>query len=177
MVSAPKAAKALILSISAVASPPRLNVFSAASNDDASSSASVEDEEDSLSSSPPSAFALVVFVDDAPLPEKLSINPTRVASGGGEGEGGGDGAITVADGVRQLAKIVHSLRDDAKDKPFEPEMSWLCEGRGWKHQGVSKDVIADAVEWAKREINDSTEDEDDDDDDDEEVGGGDVMEE
>jgi 20S proteasome subunit alpha 7 len=113
--------------------------------------------------------------------EKLNINPSKVASSSGVGGTGGDGGgmITVADGVKQLAKIIHSLHDDAKDKPFELEMSWLSEGTGWKHVGVPRDVIADAVEWAKKEIDDDAKDDDDDEDDDEEEagGGGDVMEE
>ena len=101
--------------------------------------------------------------------EKLSINPAKVVEGGN--------LITVSEGVRQLAKIVHALHDGAKDKPFELEMSWLCEGSGWKHEGVPRDVISAAVEWAKKEIDEDADgDDDDDDDDDEEEGGGDDEE-
>ena len=95
--------------------------------------------------------------------EKLSINPAKVVEGGN--------LITVSEGVRQLAKIVHALHDGAKDKPFELEMSWLCEGSGWKHEGVPRDVISEAVEWAKKEIDEDADGDDDDDDDDEEGGG------
>jgi 20S proteasome subunit alpha 7 len=73
--------------------------------------------------------------------------------------------------VRQLAKIVHALHDGAKDKPFELEMSWLCEGSGWKHEGVPRDVISAAVEWAKKEIDEDADGDDDDDDEEEEEGG------
>jgi 20S proteasome subunit alpha 7 len=89
--------------------------------------------------------------------EKLAINPSKVPEGGS--------LITVSEGVRQLAKIVHALHDDAKDKPFELEMSWLCEGSGWRHEGVPRDAISEAVEWAKREIDEDA------DDNDEEEGG------
>ena len=69
--------------------------------------------------------------------------------------------IDVKEAVKQLAKIIYTLYDESKDKPFELEMSWLCEETGWKHEGVPKDVIASAVEWAKREIEEEEEDDDD----------------
>ena len=116
--------------------------------------------------------------------EKLAVNPTRVAGGTGTTAGGGDDEggqqlITVAEGVRQLAKIVYTIRDSggsgsSKDGPFEIEMSWLCEKTGWKHVGVPKDVMDEAVEWAKREIEAEGEDDDDEEDD---VDGGEGMEE
>jgi 20S proteasome subunit alpha 7 len=103
--------------------------------------------------------------------EKLNINPNKVkesssaaAATGGAGGGGIGELITVAEGVKQLAKIIHSLHDEAKDKPFELEMSWLCEGSGWKHVGVPRDVIAEAVEWAKKEVEDDAENEEEEDD-------------
>jgi len=89
--------------------------------------------------------------------EKLAINP-KTASGDGD-----EGLITVAEGVKQLAKIIYTLHDEAKDKPFELEMSWLSEGTGWKHAGVPKDVIAEATEWAKKEIEEAEEESEDDD--------------
>mmetsp|Transcript_5 Transcript_5/g.14 ORF Transcript_5/g.14 Transcript_5/m.14 type:complete len:274 (+) Transcript_5:128-949(+) len=89
--------------------------------------------------------------------EKLAINPKQA-------DGGEASMIDVAEGVKQLAKIIHSLHDSAKDKPFELEMSWLCEGTGWKHKGVPKDVIASAVEWAKKEIEEAEEESDEEDD-------------
>lgn len=114
--------------------------------------------------------------------EKLAVNPTRAAAaaasggaggvGGEEGMEGGQQLISVAEGVRQLAKIVYTIRDSggnggsgaSKDGPFEIEMSWLCEKTGWKHVGVPKDVMEEAVEWAKREIEAEGEEEDEDDD-------------
>lgn len=104
--------------------------------------------------------------------EKLALNPTRVAGGtGGSSEEGAEGQqlISVAEGVRQLAKIVYTIRDSggsgsSKDGPFELEMSWLCEKTGWKHVGVPKDVMDEAVEWAKREIEAEGEDDDEEED-------------
>jgi len=76
--------------------------------------------------------------------------------------------ISVREGVKQLARIIHALHDEAKDKPFELEMSWLCEESGWKHKGVPRDVIKESVEWAKKDI---AEAEEEDDDSDEEMEG------
>lgn len=91
--------------------------------------------------------------------EKLAINPKTASTTGGEEE-----LITVAEGVKQLAKIIYTLHDEAKDKPFELEMSWLSEGTGWKHVGVPRDTIKEAVEWAKKEIEEAEEESDEDDD-------------
>lgn len=114
--------------------------------------------------------------------EKLAVNPTRVVAGEagadatGTGSGGNEGGgtegqqlISVAEGVRQLAKIVYTIRDSggsgsSKDGPFELEMSWLCEKTGWKHVGVPKDVMEAAVEWAKSEIEAEGEEVDEEDD-------------
>lgn len=93
--------------------------------------------------------------------EKLSINPKQVAASGD----GQEELITCAEGVKQLAKIIYTLHDEAKDKPFELEMSWLCEGSGWKHVGVPKGVIAEATAWAKKEIEEAEEEESEEEDD------------
>mmetsp|Transcript_3856 Transcript_3856/g.8114 ORF Transcript_3856/g.8114 Transcript_3856/m.8114 type:complete len:280 (+) Transcript_3856:168-1007(+) len=96
--------------------------------------------------------------------EKLAINPKTAGGVGSTTTEGMESLITVADGVKQLAKIIHSLHDEAKDKPFELEMSWLSEGTGWKHAGVPRNVIKEAVEWAKKEIEEAEEESDEDDD-------------
>jgi 20S proteasome subunit alpha 7 len=63
--------------------------------------------------------------------------------------------ITVREGVKQLARMIYSIYEEGKDKPFEIEMSWLCEESGWEHKGVPRGVISEAVEWAKQDIADS----------------------
>lgn len=77
-------------------------------------------------------------------------------------------SITVREGVKQLARIIHVLHEEGKDKPFELEMSWLCEESGWVHKGVPREYIKEAVEWAKKDIE---EEESDDEDEDEEMEG------
>lgn len=71
--------------------------------------------------------------------------------------------ITVREGVKQLARIIHALHEEGKDKPFELEMSWLCEESGWVHKGVPRDYIKEAVEWAKKDIEEAEGGESDDD--------------
>lgn len=92
--------------------------------------------------------------------EKLAINPKTA---GGDTGTGDENLITVAEGVKQLAKIIYALHDEAKDKPFELEMSWLSEGTGWKHAGVPRTVIQEATDWAKKEIEEAEEESEDDD--------------
>lgn len=75
--------------------------------------------------------------------------------------------MTVREGVKQLAKIIYNLYEEGKDKPFELEMSWLCEESGWEHKGVPRDVIKESVEWAKADIAAAEEEDDDSDEDDE----------
>jgi len=73
--------------------------------------------------------------------EKLDINKPDEADN-----------IDCREGVKQLARIIHLLHEEGKDKPFELEMSWLCEESGWEHKGVPRDYIKEAVEWAKKDI-------------------------
>jgi hypothetical protein len=88
----------------------------------------------------------------------LPVEVVKVVEQGGE-------LITCAEGVKQLAKIIYTLHDETKDKPFELEMSWLCKDSDWKHVGVPKDMIKEATEWAKKEIEEAEEESDEDDDD------------
>mmetsp|Transcript_35701 Transcript_35701/g.42631 ORF Transcript_35701/g.42631 Transcript_35701/m.42631 type:complete len:269 (-) Transcript_35701:303-1109(-) len=73
--------------------------------------------------------------------EKLNLNKPDTAEN-----------IDVREGVKQLARMIYSLHEEGKDKPFELEMSWLCEESGWVHKGVPKDLIKEVVEWAKKDI-------------------------
>ena len=67
----------------------------------------------------------------------------------------------------EIAKILMVLHDDVKDKPYELELSWICEASDWKHSLVPKDVRDGAVQWAKDKVEEEEEEDDDDDDDDE----------
>lgn len=85
--------------------------------------------------------------------EKLALGNKR--------EGSSENTVTVADGMKQLARIITILRSDAPEsKPFELEMSVLSEGSGWKHVGVPKGTIKDVQATAKAELEDEEEEDD-----------------
>jgi 20S proteasome subunit alpha 7 len=78
--------------------------------------------------------------------------------------------ITCREALKHIAKIIHTLHDEGKDKPFELEMSWLCEESGWSHVQVPGALKTEVEEAAKKEIEDAEMDDDDDDDDDDDGG-------
>jgi len=60
--------------------------------------------------------------------------------------------LTCRAALKEVARIIHTLHEEGKDKPFELELSWLCEETDWKHVAVSAE-LRDAVEAeVKREI-------------------------
>jgi 20S proteasome subunit alpha 7 len=59
---------------------------------------------------------------------------------------------TVDESIGLVAKIIHSLHDETKDKPFELEVGVLSSETNWKFEVVSKQRIAQAEEWAKQQI-------------------------
>jgi len=61
----------------------------------------------------------------------------------------GNSGITCREAVDELAKILQVIRDQAKDKPLEIEMGWLCEETNWKHALVPDNVVAAADAKAK----------------------------
>lgn len=84
--------------------------------------------------------------------EKLTLGNKR--------EGSSENLVTVAEGMKQLARIIYILRSDApENKPFELEMSVVSEESGWKHVGVPKDTIAEVVTRAKAELEEEEDEE------------------
>lgn len=70
-------------------------------------------------------------------------------------------SIKCEEAVKQICKIVYLLQEEGKqDKPFELEMSWISTQTNWKHQGVPKDVLQNAVAWAKEQLEEEEEDDD-----------------
>lgn len=59
---------------------------------------------------------------------------------------------TVEEALGLVAKILHTVHDDAKDKPMEVELSWLCAATGWRHEPVPRERKEAAVKWAKDQI-------------------------
>jgi len=68
--------------------------------------------------------------------------------------------MTCRQALKEIAKIIHTLHDESKDKPFELEMSWLCEESAWQHQIVPQALVTEAEETAKKELEDMDEDDD-----------------
>jgi len=56
------------------------------------------------------------------------------------------------------------VHDDAKDKPMEVELSWVCAASDWKYTAVPADAAVAAVAWAKAQIEAEEMGSDDDDD-------------
>ena len=63
------------------------------------------------------------------------------------------------------AKILQGVHDDAKDKPMELELGWICAASGWRFEPVPKAQRDVAAAWAKAQIEAEEAGEDDDDDD------------
>ncbi|KAJ1558587.1 hypothetical protein HK405_013361, partial [Cladochytrium tenue] len=57
--------------------------------------------------------------------------------------------LTTREAVKEAARIIYAVHDDAKDKDFELEMSWVCEESGGRHQFVPKDLVQEAEAAAK----------------------------
>ena len=61
----------------------------------------------------------------------------------------GEAGITCAEAVEECARIMYTIRDPSKDKPFELEMGWLCEASGYTQSLVPSDMVKAAEDKAK----------------------------
>lgn len=103
------------------------------------------------------------YDEDAKKPELYMIEPSGLALryfGCSIGKGAqaaktelekvilkyGDSGISSRDAVNELTKILYTIRDPSKDKPFEIEMGWLCSESDWTFTLVPTDLIAAADE-------------------------------
>ncbi|XP_078441161.1 20S proteasome alpha subunit G1 [Wolffia australiana] len=57
--------------------------------------------------------------------------------------------LTCRQGVIEVAKIIYGIHDEAKDKAFELEMSWVCDESDRQHQKVPDDLLQQAKEAAQ----------------------------
>ena len=60
--------------------------------------------------------------------------------------------LTCREAVKEIARIIHTVHDEAKDKPFELEMSWVCDETGKRHERVPQSLVREADEAAKRAL-------------------------
>ncbi|CAG8761525.1 nucleophile aminohydrolase [Gigaspora rosea] len=65
--------------------------------------------------------------------------------------------MTVLDAVKEAARIIYTVHDEAKDKEFELELSWITE-ENRRHQFVPDDIAAEAERLAKESLNEEMED-------------------
>eukprot|EP01026_Neomeris_dumetosa_P002520 TRINITY_DN10677_c0_g1_i7.p1 TRINITY_DN10677_c0_g1~~TRINITY_DN10677_c0_g1_i7.p1 ORF type:complete len:258 (-),score=46.61 TRINITY_DN10677_c0_g1_i7:253-1026(-) len=73
--------------------------------------------------------------------------------------------LDVRQAVFKIVKMMHKVREGAEEtKPFELEMSWVCEESDYKHQRIPQQLIQEATEAALAEIRAEEMDEDDDED-------------
>jgi 20S proteasome subunit alpha 7 len=61
----------------------------------------------------------------------------------------GTNGITCAEAVKHFARILNTIRDPTKDKPFELEMGWLCETNDFQYKMVPSDIVESALNEAK----------------------------
>ncbi|SCV75000.1 BQ2448_8029 [Microbotryum intermedium] len=62
--------------------------------------------------------------------------------------------LTAEEALVDAARIIHQVHDEAKDKDFELELSWISPASGWRHQAVPKE-LAEAAEKKAKEILDA----------------------
>jgi len=57
--------------------------------------------------------------------------------------------MTAREAIKEAAKIIYAVHDDAKDKAFELELSWVCAETNNLHTFVPKDLQEEAEKYAK----------------------------
>lgn len=73
--------------------------------------------------------------------------------------------ITAKEAAIKIAEIIYQLHDEVKDKPFELELSWICDASKKKHQFVPKELLQEAIAAGKKAAEDDDSDEDEEDED------------
>ncbi|ORZ29807.1 nucleophile aminohydrolase [Catenaria anguillulae PL171] len=61
--------------------------------------------------------------------------------------------LTVREAVKEAARILHVVHDEAKDKDFEIELSWVCAESKFRHAFVPEDLVAEAQQYAEQALN------------------------
>lgn len=70
--------------------------------------------------------------------------------------------LSLKEAVKEAAKIIYKCHDEAKDKNFVLELSWIGEGTNGCHEIVPDEVYKEAEDSAKAALADSDDDEDED---------------
>jgi len=85
--------------------------------------------------------------------EKLNLNRTD-----------DDLLLTCRQAVRNVAKILTMLHKENKEsegKPLDLEISWICEESQYRHVGVPKPIVEEALIWAKQQLDEEASSDDD----------------
>ncbi|KAJ5974014.1 Proteasome A-type subunit [Penicillium waksmanii] len=118
------------------------------------------------------------WVSSASAPPPLSPKPRLSLPGGYYGAATGKGRqaakaelekldlssgnLSLADGVKEAARIIYVAHEDSKDKEFELEMSWISSVDGptkGRHEEVPKELHEEAEKAAKRALEGEDEEE------------------
>ncbi|KRY83301.1 Proteasome subunit alpha type-3 [Trichinella pseudospiralis] len=67
----------------------------------------------------------------------------------------------VSELINEAARIIYSIRDEARDKHCIMELSWVSQATGGKHELVPENIFKEAEEFAKRALEESDDDDDD----------------
>jgi len=74
------------------------------------------------------------------------------------------GAVSCAQGIKELTKVVHAVRDENQaHKQFMIDVSHVGPSTNGRHCFVSENQKTEAESWAQNELNSDSEDDDDDD--------------
>lgn len=60
--------------------------------------------------------------------------------------------MDVLEAIKHAARIIYAAHDEAKDKQFELEMSWISPQSNGRHEPVPKALLAEAEAYAKEMI-------------------------
>jgi 20S proteasome subunit alpha 7 len=74
------------------------------------------------------------------------------------------GNLSLADGVKEAARIIYVAHEDSKDKEFELEMTWISSVDGptkGRHEEVPKELLEEAEKAARRALEGDDEEEED----------------
>uniref|UniRef100_F1LBE7 Proteasome subunit alpha type-3 n=1 Tax=Ascaris suum TaxID=6253 RepID=F1LBE7_ASCSU len=60
--------------------------------------------------------------------------------------------LTTEQLVKEAARIIMTVRDEAKDKNLQIEMGWVGENTNGKHHTVPAEIVKEAESWAKAKL-------------------------
>lgn len=64
------------------------------------------------------------------------------------------GELSAREAVKEAARIIYAAHDEAKDKEFELELSWICEESKGRHEFVPEALAKEAEAAAKAALED-----------------------